>query len=146
MKHSGTLIALLFLSLVAAACGTTATKEPMTVTAGTMVTVHGGAYTNVDAKTLKQMLDRKDFFFANVHTPYVGEIARTDAFIPYDQIESKSDQLPKDKNAMIVLYCSSGRMSTIAATKLVELGYTNVWNLDGGMSGWTKTGFSLVRN
>ena len=32
-----------------------------------------------------------------------------------------------------MLYCISGRTSTIAARTLVRLGYTDVWNLEGGM-------------
>jgi hypothetical protein len=34
-------------------------------------------------------------------------------------------------------------MSSIAAEKLVELGYTNVWNLSGGMAAWEQAGFPL---
>ena len=34
------------------------------------------------------------------------------------------------------LDCHGGGMSAIAACTLVKLGYTNVWNLDGGMSAW----------
>lgn len=145
MKRYHALVTLVLLSAIAAGCGAAGTGTAASAAAGTKVTVPGGAYTSVDAKTLKQMLDHKNFFLVNVHIPYIGEIANTDAFIPYDQIESKTDQLPKDKNAMLVLYCSSGHMSTIASTKLVQLGYTNVWNLDGGMSGWSNAGFSLLK-
>ena len=71
-------------------------------------------YTDIDSIRLKAMLSNKDFYFINVHTPYQGEIEKTDAFIPYDQIDKNLNKLPKDKNAKIVLYCQSGRMSAIA--------------------------------
>jgi len=34
-------------------------------------------------------------------------------------------------------------MSAIAAEALVKGGYTDVWNLDGGMIAWEEAGFSL---
>jgi len=111
---------------------------------GTRVEVPGGAYSNVTAPELKRMLETKDFFFVNVHVPYEGEIARTDAFIPYDKVEEQLHLLPAKKDAKIVLYCKSDRMSTIAAETLARLGYNNVWNLKGGMVGWSQRGYSLV--
>ncbi len=145
MKRVSTIVVLFFLALIAAACGTASANAPASPPTGIKVTVSGGSYTNVDAKTLKGMLDHKNFTLVNVHIPYIGEIASTDAFIPYNEIEQKMNQLPADKNAMIVLYCSSGHMSSTAAQKLVSLGYTDLWNLDGGMSAWTNQGFSLVQ-
>jgi len=112
--------------------------------AGSRVPVPGGAYTNVTAPALKQMLDRKDFFFANVHVPYEGEIAKTDAFIPFDKVEQQLHLLPAKKDAKIVLYCMSDRMSTIASEALVRLGYTNIWNVQGGMVEWGKQGYPLI--
>lgn len=35
-------------------------------------------------------------------------------------------------------------MSQIAAEKLVQLGYSNVWNLDRGMLGWEQAGFPIL--
>ena len=89
------------------------------------------------------MLDKKDFIFVNVHIPYEGEIAKTDAFVPYNEIEKNLDKLPADKNTKIVLYCRSGRMSSLAAETLVRLGYTNVWNVEGGMGAWETLGLPL---
>jgi len=108
------------------------------------VAVPGGAYTNVTAPLLRQMLDQKDFFFINVHVPYEGEIARTDSFIPYDQVEKQIRQLPARKDAKILLYCQSGRMSDIAARTLVRLGYTNLWHLKGGMVEWRQQGYPVL--
>ena len=91
------------------------------------------------------MLKKKDFVFVNVHIPFEGNIADTDLSIPYDQITEPANlaQLPADKNAKIVVYCRSGRMSEIAAENLIKLGYTNIWNLDGGMLQWERAGFEI---
>jgi rhodanese-related sulfurtransferase len=84
------------------------------------------------------MLERKDFFFVNVHTPYEGEIKNTDAFIVFDKIADNLDKMPKDRTANIVLYCRSGRMSEIAARELTQLGFSKVSHLSGGMIEWKK--------
>jgi rhodanese-related sulfurtransferase len=104
---------------------------PTSATEPVQVSVSGGSYTNVTPARLKQMLAAKDFLLVNVHIPYEGEIAPTDAFIPYDEVERNQSKFPPDKGAKIFLYCRSGRMSAIAAEKLVQLGYANVWNLQG---------------
>ena len=102
-------------------------------------------FTDITVAELSTMLESKDFVFVNTHIPYEGEIAGTDAFIPYDELEQYADQLPADKDARIVLYCRSGRMSEIAATALVQQGYSNVYELDGGMIAWEEAGLPLIR-
>lgn len=100
------------------------------------------AYKDITSTELKEMLQSKDFWLVNVHVPYEGEIEATDAFVGYDEIDKNLDKLP-NKDARIVLYCRSGRMSEIAAKKLVELGYTNVYNLLLGMHDWQANGYPL---
>ena len=114
------------------------------VVAGDKVDAPGGSYQNVTPEELHSMLKNKDFVLVNVHIPFAGNIAGTDQSIAYDEIEQNLSQLP-DKNAKIVLYCRSGHMSQIAAEKLVGLGYTNVWNLQGGMVEWENAGFDLQK-
>lgn len=112
---------------------------------GETVTISGGSYQNASVTDLQTMLKSKDFVLVNVHIPFAGNIPDTDLSIPYDEIEQNLSQLPSDKNAKIVLYCRSGRMSEIAAEELVSLGYTNVWNLKGGMVDWEQAGFELEK-
>lgn len=126
-----------------AACANSTTTLQQT-SAGKKVIIPGGSYTNVTPTQLKELLANKNFPFINVHVPYEGEIENTDANIPYDQIEQTLSQLPADKNAMVFLYCRSGNMSATAAETLVRLGYTNVWNLEGGFREWERQGFPLI--
>ena len=143
MKRLLFVLVLSTLFLVACA-GQSAPATPAVSSQSATVSVLGRNYTNVSATQLKAMLDKKEFAFINVHIPYEGEIAKTDAFVPYNEIEKNLDKLPADKNAKIVLYCRSGRMSAIAAETLVRLGYTNVWNMEGGMIAWEALGLPLT--
>jgi rhodanese-related sulfurtransferase len=113
--------------------------------AGETVSATGGSYKNVTPKDLNTMLKDKDFVLVNVHIPFAGNIPETDLSIPYDEIDQNLSKLPADKAAKIVLYCRSGHMSQIAAEDLVSQGYTNIWNLKGGMIDWEKAGFELQK-
>lgn len=98
----------------------------------------------ISAKQLVGMLKNKNFTLINVHTPYTGEIPKTDTFIAYDKIVEYSGSLPKDKNAPIILYCETGRMSDEAMATLQKMGYTNVRQLAGGMDAWKKAGQTVM--
>ena len=139
------IISLLVLTLLLGACSSTAPSQPAEQVAGKQVQVDGGGYyTDVSVPELQAMLANKDFTFINVHIPFEGDIANTDLSIPYDQISQNLDKLP-DKDAKIVLYCRSDRMSNIAASELVSLGYTDFWNLEGGMVAWEAAGLPIER-
>jgi len=110
---------------------------------GTKGVARDAGYRDVSAAGLRDMLAHKDFVLVNVHIPYTGEIERTDLLIPYDEIGKKVGALPARKDAKIVLYCRSGHMSVTAARTLAGLGYTNLWNLEGGMIAWKDAGYAL---
>ena len=84
-----------------------------------------------------------DYTIINVHIPYAGEIEGTDADIPYNDVDALTAALP-DKIAPIILYCRSGRMSEEASRALIDLGYTQVWDVPGGMNAWQSSGRELI--
>jgi rhodanese-related sulfurtransferase len=134
------LLCALLVVIILAGCQSRA----VTVT-GETISATGGSYKNVTPKELSTMLKDKDFVLVNVHIPFAGNLPNTDLSIPYDKIDQNLSQLPADKAAKVVLYCRSGRMSQIAAENLVSQGYTNVWNLQGGMVDWEKEGFEIQK-
>jgi rhodanese-related sulfurtransferase len=136
------IIIAVILVLLLAGCGA---KQSASNSQGTVVKTDKGQYTDISAAQLNEMLKNKDFVFVNVHIPFEGDIAGTDLSIPYDTITQNLDKLPADKNAKIVLYCRSDRMSNIAAREMADLGYTNLYNLDGGMVDWESAGFAIQR-
>lgn len=103
-----------------------------------------GSVELVDPGALVDALDANpDLPLINVHIPYEGHIDGTDEFIAFDSILESSD-LPDDRSAPIALYCRSGNMSAQAATALIDAGYTNVIDLDGGMNAWYAAGYQLL--
>ena len=102
------------------------------------------AATLITPDELNEMLKDKDFLLVNTHVPYEGELPDTDVFVPFDDVASNIDKLPKDKSAKIVLYCQSDRMSGIAAEELAQMGYTNLYDLDGGFVAWEEEGYELI--
>ena len=94
----------------------------------------------ISVDELSQALKAKDFLFVNVHIPVEGNIPDTDLDIPYNEIEKQINKFPTDKNAKIILYCRSGSMGNTAAQTLTGLGYTNVFNLEGGYVAWEAAG------
>ncbi|GEM_PF-1430277 len=96
----------------------------------------------ISVSQLKQMLSEKDFVLVNVHIPYEGEIAGTDYNIDYRNIDEFEKRFAKDEK--IVIYCRSGAMSANAFKKLKERGFTNVYDVQGGMIAWQQIGEKLV--
>lgn len=97
----------------------------------------------VSSVELNQIMQNEDIFLVDVHTPEQQHIKGSDLFVPYDQIEKNKDKFPKDKNSPIYLYCKSGGMANSAAKSLHDLGYSNLYNLDGGTDAWRKAGLKF---
>ena len=59
--------------------------------------------------------------------------------IPEYEIADRAEKELRDKDALILVYCRSGRRSKIASEELVKLGYTNVKEFGGIIDGPYET-------
>ena len=51
-----------------------------------------------------------------------------------------------DKNATYAVYCRSGNRSGQAVKVMQDAGFTNVFNMNGGVIDWDNAGLPLVNN
>jgi rhodanese-related sulfurtransferase len=107
-------------------------------------------YTNVNVQQGQEMIDRGEVFILDVRTPeeYAsGHIKNSTLLavqdIPANELDIKLKELPKDKK--ILVYCRSGRRSAAASTILVNNGFSQVYNMQDGINGWTNAGYETVK-
>ena len=55
--------------------------------------------------------------------------------LPDFEVEARAQEVLPDKDALILIYCRSGRRSNISAKLLASMGYTNVYDF-GGILSW----------
>jgi len=79
---------------------------------------------------------REPFEFAEGRVP--GSV-----LVPLDTVGARADEFPKDQPVYVV--CRSGNRSLLAARTLVEAGYTDVRNVEGGMIAWAAQRLPVER-
>jgi len=103
---------------------------------------------------LKKLIDRKAdivIYDAQVKSVYAKDHIKGAASLPWKQELEESDikNLPKTKDAFIIVYCDCGpgeNDSADIASQLTGLGYTNVKVLgDPSIRGWRKAGYELEK-
>lgn len=139
------LLSLIMLILVVTvACSSTNDNDQILATDETVEVSSYRAITIDELADAMANTDR-DYTVINVHIPYQGEIDGTDYNIAFDDLDALTEALP-DRDAPIILYCRSGNMSEQATNDLIELGYTQVYDVPGGMNAWQADGHSLIDN
>ena len=98
----------------------------------------GVTYEQISAKEAKEIMDtEKDYIIIDARTESEfaeGHIEGAILIPEYEIADRAENELP-DKDALILVYCRSGRRSKIASSELVKLGYTNVKEF-GGIIDW----------
>ncbi|RRR69128.1 MAG: rhodanese-like domain-containing protein [Candidatus Viridilinea halotolerans] len=131
------LLALLFMTLLLAACsGTAATPARAPLSAQP-------SFNNMTVQELKTTLDNGEpMLVLDVRTPaeYAndGHIAGS-LLIPVDELPSRLAEVPSDQP--IACFCRSGNRSETACGMLAQAGYSNLHNVEGGIRAWRAAGY-----
>ena len=64
--------------------------------------------------------------------------------LPRGQLELRVNQDLPDPTRRIVVCCEFGRISTLAAATLREMGFRRAVALDGGIKAWREAGYATV--
>lgn len=95
-------------------------------------------YEQIDAHKAKEIMDSNEEYVlidARTDEEFASGHIKGAILIPEYEIAGRAEQELPDKNALILVYCRSGRRSKIASEELVNLGYTNVKEF-GGIIDW----------
>jgi rhodanese-related sulfurtransferase len=65
--------------------------------------------------------------------------------IPASELESSADSLRKWRDRAVITYCDTGVAAASAVRTLTKLGFTKVFNLQGGLNAWVKDNLPLTK-
>ncbi len=120
------------------ACGAQTQSTALSSQTASSSSSASAVYHSLTPKEAKARMDSKDeIIVVDVRTKaeYDEGHIENAILIPNEEISTeKPEQLP-DLDAEILVYCRSGRRSKEAANKLVDMGYTNVYDF-GGIIDW----------
>ncbi len=102
--------------------------------------------TETDVKEVKAKLERGDTFsLVDVREESEwkkGHIVNA-IYIGKGVIERDIEKIITNTESEIVLYCGGGFRSALAADSLQKMGYSNVYSMAGGYSGWVGAGYPV---
>ena len=111
-----------------------------------MTTTNNRQLQEINAITLKKWLDKQEALLIDVREP--GEFAAEHISGAKLMSLSRFDPtvIPQDTNKRIVLQCQSGKRSAQAAQKMFDLGFEEVYHLQGGLPTWKAGGYPTKVN
>lgn len=100
----------------------------------------------VPPKVVQILLIEDSIQLIDVRTPEEFEQGYLEGAQNIDYLSATFDSDIKklDKTKPVLLYCKSGGRSAKSSKKLRKLGFTRVYDLDGGITRWKEEGFEIV--
>jgi len=92
----------------------------------------------ISVQELKEMIDKgEDFQLIDVREEFEYEVSNLGGIlIPLGGILIETEKIAKDKP--VIMQCRSGKRSAAAIMQLEAQGYTNLYNLQGGILAWAN--------
>jgi rhodanese-related sulfurtransferase len=97
------------------------------------------SFKNAPIAELSNMKEEKKAIVIDVRTPaewQQGVISGADLFIDYNSPAFKQQLAKLDKSKTYIVYCRSGGRSAGASQVMVDSGFKNVINMQGGITSW----------
>ena len=93
---------------------------------------------DINVQELKERLDKgEDLVLIDVRQPNEHEEFNVGGkLIPLGTVPMRMSEISEDKDVEVVVYCRSGGRSGQAKQFLMQNGFSNVRNLQGGMLAW----------
>ena len=94
---------------------------------------------------LQQRMRESAVTVFDVNAPHSWLKARVPGALNLDAVEFRDSDLPQDRNAELVFYCSNPmcRKAPNAARRARQMGHANVQVMSAGISGWLAAGLPV---
>ncbi len=105
------------------------------------------AMRTVDAKTLKNWMDKGEAVLLDVREPAEHAAASIKGAVLMPLANVKCSDLPDCTGRKLVIHCQKGGRGGNACTKLLsEMPDLDVYNLEGGISAWGEAGLPVKKS
>ncbi len=100
----------------------------------------------ITPKQAKELLESGEAVLLDVRTKeeYGEKHVEGSINIPLNELEARIHEL-KGKKVIILCFCRSGNRSSVACEMLRAHGFSNIYNVKGGIIAWEKAGFKVVK-
>jgi rhodanese-related sulfurtransferase len=100
---------------------------------------------DIEATTLKMWLERGEALLIDVREPpeYAAEHIPDAQLLPLSTFDPA--RVSQEARKKVVLHCVMGMRSAQAGQKLLDAGYTTVYNFRGGVQAWKDAGYATAR-
>jgi rhodanese-related sulfurtransferase len=65
--------------------------------------------------------------------------------VPATELDGQSESLKRWRDKNVITYCDTGASGASSARALAKMGFTKVFNLQGGVNAWVKENLPLVK-
>jgi rhodanese-related sulfurtransferase len=103
---------------------------------------------NVSAEEFQKFItNRTNAIILDVRTPneVAQGIIKNAVIIDFNDKNFQAELDKLDKSKPVLIYCRSGRRSGIAMSTLGDLGFSEVYNLQGGIIEWSEAGLDIEK-
>jgi rhodanese-related sulfurtransferase len=112
-------------------------------------------FETVSVEEAREMIEKDEVFILDVRTPAEFNSSHLEGatlipvtnsggsnLSPDQLLEARINEVPQDKK--ILVYCRTGHTSVSASNILVAASYSDVYNMEGGITAWTGAGYPVV--